>query len=456
MEFDGASIARLTGGDLLQGGPAGPVFTDSRHVPTNGWFVALPGDRFDGHDFLPAIAGSVAAGAVVSRVPAAGLPWARGLVRVPDSLRALQDLAGGVRARFTGPVVGITGSVGKTTTRTLTVLALSDLGRVHHTEGNLNNHVGLPLTLLACPEEGVSALVLELGMSALGEIRRLQEISRPTVRLVTNVGPAHLENLGTLENVALAKGELFDGALPGDVLCVNADDPRVFGHPRPAGCREVFYGSSQGCDVRLLAASVDGGRQETAFTVSVGGVRVDGRIPAPGLHVARNAVAALAVAWGLGLDPVRAARHLERYAPVGMRMRLETLPGGIRVLNDAYNANPASVRAALDTLAGLEGRRRVALLGDMLELGPTEVDLHQEVLEDALSHGFDLVGVCGPRMTAAAARLAVPHLLVFQDATALGNGVAALLRDGDLVLVKGSRGMAMERVLLSITPVGDR
>ncbi len=446
MRFTGAEIAKLTGCQLLADGASGSIATDTRALKAGDWFLALVGDRFDGHAFLDQARRAGCAGVVVSEeAPDA---FGAGLVRVPDTLAALQDLGRGSRASFEGPVVAITGSVGKTTTRALAVLAVGEGERVHHTLGNLNNHIGLPLTLLARPEDA-SLMVLELGMNAPGEIALLQEICRPTVRMITNVAPAHLEGLGSIEGVARAKGELFDGARPGDIVCLAADDPRVAALPLPAGVRVLRYGRSQGCDLRLRRAWLDaeGERVRVRFELEAGGRPVQGAIPAPGLYMADNACAAVAVAMTLGKDPARAAAALAGYEPVGARMALQELPGGIRVLNDAYNANPASMAAALETLVALPAARRVALLGDMLELGHEELALHRALLERALGLGLDLVGACGPRMQAASASLAPrPDLMVAPDAEALAGLLAAGLRPGDLVLLKGSRGMAMERI----------
>ncbi|MBN1334784.1 MAG: UDP-N-acetylmuramoyl-tripeptide--D-alanyl-D-alanine ligase [Deltaproteobacteria bacterium] len=444
MKLDGRTLADLSGGVLVADGPAGPVATDTRALSPNAWFVALKGLHHDGHAFLAAAHDAGCAGAVVSADPPEG--WDRGLVRVPDTLRALQDVATGVRRRFGGPVVGITGSVGKTTTRALAALALQVSGRVHATAGNLNNHVGLPLTILAAPPDA-TVWVLEMGLSAPGEIRRLQEIAAPNVRLVTCVAAAHLEGLGSVEGVARAKGELFDTARPGDVVCVNTDDPRVVALPVPGRVRVLRYGTSRGCDVRLIRATptAEGG---TSWVVEAAGRVLSGVLPAPGLHMARNLVAAVAltVAVGASLDGVPEA--LARYEPVGDRMRLERGPGGLTFLNDAYNANPESMAAALDTLATLPASRRVALLGDMLELGPQETAFHRQVLDRALAAGLSLVGLCGPRMVAAAAELPPRlDLVVAPDPEGLARAVADRLAPGDLVLVKASRQVRMERAL---------
>ncbi len=443
MNLDGRTLARLTGGLLVADGPAGPVATDSRALAPGAWFVALVGDTHDGHAFLAAAREAGCAGAVVSADPPPG--WDCGLVRVSDTLRALQDAASGVRRVFLGPVAGVTGSVGKTTTRALAALALGASGPVHATAGNLNNHVGLPLTILAAPP-GVSAWILEMGMSAPGEIRRLQEIGAPTVRLITRVAAAHLEGLGSLEGVARAKGELFDGARSGDVVCVNADDARVAALPVPAHARVLSYGTSRGCDVRLIHAGATG--SGTEWAVEVRGRVLAGTIPAPGLHMARNALAAVAIVEAMERPLEGVPEALARYEPVGQRMRLEPGPGGLKILDDAYNANPESMAAALDTLAALPATRRVALLGDMLELGPDEIAWHRHVLDRALGAGFAFVGACGPRMVAAARGL-LPRgdLLVAPEPEALARVVADRLAPGDLVLIKASRGIRMERTL---------
>ena len=436
-------LAAATGGTLVAPGPPGPLGTDSRRLAPGTWFVALSGDRFDGHDFLGMARDCGCAGAIARHVPAG---WDRGFVQVADGLGALQDVARHVRAGFAGPVVGITGSAGKTTTRALTALALAGLGPVHATEGNLNNHIGLPLTILRAPVDD-AAWVLEMGMSGFGEIDLLQDIGGPTVRVVTNVGAAHLEGVGSLDGVARAKGELFAGARPGDTCVLNADDPRVSSLPVPAGVRVLRYGASQGCDVRLTDAVVDPDTLCTRFRIEAGPAVVRGTIPAPGAYLAENAAAAVAVAVALRAPLEGMGARFSAYAPVGMRLRIEPGPAGSRVLNDAYNANPLSVGATLRTLAAIPGRR-VALLGDMLELGTHERALHAEVLAGALGLGLDLVGTVGPRFAAAATQLD-DGARVFAAPTpeALADGVRHALDATTTVLVKGSRGLAMERIL---------
>jgi UDP-N-acetylmuramoyl-tripeptide--D-alanyl-D-alanine ligase len=450
--FDARQLATATGGVLHTAASAGPICTDTRVTGEGDWFLALKGPNFDANDFLERAVASGAVGVIAERVPPG---WTAGFIQVPDGLEALQNIGRHVRAGYRGPVVAITGSAGKTTTRALVSLALSPLGTIHQTSGNLNNHIGLPLTLVAAPV-GAAAWVLELGMNHAGEIHALQAICQPTIRLITNVGAAHLEGLGSIDAVARAKGELFDGARPGDVLCLNADDPRVAALPLPEGCRVIRYGESKDSDVRLTDAAVDPVALQTRFRVETPSGRVLGRIDSPGLHLAHNACAAVAIARVLRVPFDEIGPALNRYAPVGMRLRIEDGPGGIRVINDAYNANPMSMAAALRTLAAVprtDGVRRIALLGDMLELGGDEHAQHAAMIDLAASLDLDLVGLAGPRFAKAAGPDA-NHLLA-PDAVSLGKAVRDHLSPGDVVLLKGSRGMALEHILQELRPTDE-
>ncbi len=452
MIFRAEELAAATGGTLRAPGPAGTISTDSRRVREGLWFLALPGERFDGHDYLPHVLAAGCAGAIAHRVPKG---WTAGFVEVADTLRALQDLGAYARGAFFGPVVGVTGSAGKTTTRAMIALIAEGLGPVYQTEGNLNSQIGVPLTLLAAPPEA-RVWVIEMGMDRLGQIDRLQRISRPEVRLITNVGPAHLEGVGSIEGVATAKGELFLGARPGDTCCVNIDDPRIAALPIPEGVRVLRYGRAKGADVRLTDAVVDAATLSTRYRVELAhGGAVLGTLSSPGLHLALDATAAIAAGVALRLPVEGMAARLARYEPVGMRQRIEAGPGGIRVINDAYNANPISTAAALETLSVVSGARRVALLGDMLELGSSEASAHREMVELAARLKLDLVGLAGPRYAAAAEAAGLSHhpaFLLAPDAPALGRALQRRLHAGDLVLLKGSRGTAMERVLPALAP----
>lgn len=450
--FRAEELAEATGGELISSGPAGPITTDSRRLGPGSWFIALVGARFDGHDYLRHAAAAGCAGVIAQRAPEG---WSRGFVRVPDTLAALQDVARYARRGFPGPVVGITGSAGKTTTRAMAALTLASLGRVHATVGNLNNHIGVPLSILRAPVDA-AAWVLEMGMNHLGEIDLLQDIAQPTIRIITNVGAAHTEGVGGLAGVARAKRELFDGARPGDVCIINDDDPAIREMPLPAGVRVLRFGRGPDCDVRLTDVALDPVSMHTRFRVE-GRLGVGlGNIPTPGEHLALNAAAAIAAAVALHCPIEDAAAALARYEPVGARQRVERLPNGITVINDAYNANPLSTAASLQTLAAIQGQRRIALLGDMLELGAEEAAGHQEMVTLARSLDLDLIGLAGPCYTAALIALGAPDgIQVADTADALGAQLAGTLGAGDVVLLKGSRGMAMERILHHLTRTGQ-
>lgn len=447
MKLDAAQIAQATGGALVRPAPPGPVLTDTRTLVPGAWFLALVGERFDGHRFLDQAAAAGAAGVVVDR-PVPG--WSGGLVQVADTTAAMADLGRWARQQVAGPVVGITGSSGKTTTRALVALALSPLGAIHQTVGNLNNHLGVPMTLLATPSgsSAPAAMVVEMGTSGPGEIALLADIAAPTHRIVINVGPAHLEELGGLGGVAVEKGAIYDSAGPDDVLIVNADQP-YYAHLVPTERQRLIrFGRSGAAQFRLVDVVLDPAMLSTTARISTPDGDVSCAIPAFGTHFAANACAALAVAWGCGVPVDQAAAAMSAYEPVGMRQRVGALPSGGLVLNDAYNANPDSVRAALDTLAALGGNG-VAALGDMLELGAHEAELHQQVIAYAVSLGLQRVLLVGPRMARAAAVLgdAAGSARTYDTPDLAAKDLIGTIDSSTRLLVKGSRGMAMERIL---------
>jgi UDP-N-acetylmuramoyl-tripeptide--D-alanyl-D-alanine ligase len=448
MMFDAARIAQATRGTLVRDGAAGPVVTDTRRIVPGAWFVALVGERFDGHDFLTVAAAAGCAGVVATRVPSG---WDRGFVQVEDTLAALQDLGRAVRRGFRGPVVGITGSAGKTSTRVMVADVLRTLGHVHHTHGNLNNHIGVPLTLLDTPPDA-DVLVLEMGMNHRGEITLLQDIGAPTIRLITNVGAAHVEGCGSIEGVALAKRELFDGARPGDICIVNADDPRIAAMPLPDGVRVLTCGMAPHAMIRLEHVSIDPVGLHTHLRLQTPDGAIEAELGTPGAHLAMNAALAAACGHALGVTPSDIGRALSAFEPEGMRNRIEHV-GAALVLDDAYNANPTSMEAALRTLAALPGRR-VAALGDMLELGIVEAECHRDVIARALALPIAQVLVTGPRMQAAAADFSDARLRAFDDVAALTEALAPAFAGPEpaAVLVKGSRGARMERALDRVRP----
>jgi UDP-N-acetylmuramoyl-tripeptide--D-alanyl-D-alanine ligase len=417
-------------------------------------FIPLVGERFDGHRFLAGALAAGAAGALVAvpagqpvaaRLAEVGLAQAGAfLVAVPDTLAALQRLAAYYRRRFTLPVVGVTGSVGKTSTKDLIAAVLRTRWRTVATRGNYNNEIGLPLTVFTL-EAGTQAACFELGMRGFGQIRELAAIVQPTVGVVTNVGETHLELLGSRENIARAKAELVE-ALPVDgVAVLNADDPRVAAMAARTRARVVRYGL-------LPPGELPEAR---GFTAVTGGQRFSVDLAVPGVHNVANALAAAAVGLALGLDPAAVAQGLAQARLTEMRLQPERGLGGYLVINDAYNASPASVRAALATLLeSRTGGEAVAVLGDMLELGEGSAEAHRQVGAHAAALGVDrLLGV-GPlsEHTVAGARAAGLRRAESCRTTAEAALVLAeTLRPEDVVLVKGSRGMHMEEIVRQLT-----
>lgn len=457
--FDALLAASATGGRVAQAGTAvtAALCTDTRALAHGALYVALRGERFDGALFIGEAIDKGACGIVCARGTAG--PWtakaaAAGawLVEVADPQAALGALARAHRGRFSLPVVGVTGSNGKTTTKELTALALSALGDVLATYGNHNNQIGVPQTLAGLGGHHAAAVV-EMGMSVPGEIALLAAMAQPRVGIVTSIAEAHLEGLGSVQAIAEEKFALI-AALPADgVAILPADEPLL--RPLAAGlaCRVVWFGRSEG-QVRLVGpvrfAGLDRGEPVQHFTASVGGRPVAVALPGLGVHLAHNALAALAAAWVLGVDIAAAAAALQGYRPVGQRM-LPARIGPWLVLEDCYNANPRSTETALDTLACLP-RPRVAVLGEMRELGPTAPALHQRVGAHAAKTGVDwLVGV-GTVATeyaagAVAAGLAADRAICCADTAVAASWLHAHAPRPATMLVKGSRGARMETAL---------
>jgi len=460
--FTAAQVAWAAGARLISGAPeqvlAG-VFTDSRAPVPGALFVALVGERFDGSKFAAAAARAGAAGVLVpatasarvrEELAAQGLRPA--LLASADTGRALGALAHAWRENLHDVnVVCITGSTGKTSTKELVAGVLETAGPTLKTEGNLNNEVGLPLTLLRLSPEHRNA-VIEAGMNHLGEIARLAAWADPDVGLVTNVGPVHLEGAASLDGVAHAKGELFHALRERATAVANADDPRVLQQARLSRRRLITFGSSSSAHIRLVSAHHGGPglRVEIAFPDAK--VRM-AELRLIGTHNGHNAAAAAAVGFALGIEPDHIVRGLGNARTTGRRMRPVQLPGGGLLIDDCYNANPQSTKAALLTLTHLvRGKgRAIAVLGDMLELGPTELDLHRDVGRFAAGAGLALLVCFGTRARAigeGATEAGIPsgHVNYTDDPAEAVEMVRRQMRPADVILVKGSRGMKMERI----------
>ncbi len=432
--FAQAADARLVGQDA----PVARVTSDSRAVIEGDLFVALRGARHDGHDYVVGATGKGAVGAIVERrltVPAAQL-------LVDDSLRALQDIAAAWRQRFEMPLIALTGSNGKTTTRQLLAAVLARRGPVLATRGNYNNHIGLPLTLLELRAAHRSA-VIEMGANHAGEIARLTQLARPQIGVVTQAGDAHLEGFGSRDGVARAKGELFSGLEAGGIAVINVDDAYAGLWRGMAGCRQIGFGMGRDADVGAegIRATESGMRFE--LRIPGGGAPVE--LPLPGRHNVMNALAAAACGVALGLDAAQIAAGLQLVqAPQG-RVVWKRTTAGARLIDDTYNANPTSMQAGLELLAQQSGQRW-AVLGAMAELGPASARLHAEVGARARALQIDRLCVFG----AAAADYARgwgEGAEVFEDLGTLAAALAGELGLDVTVLVKGSRSARMEALV---------
>ena len=453
MSWTLAELARFCGG-RTSGSPdvvIASVSTDTRTLGRGALFVAVRGETFDGHDYARDALARGAAALLVSRADAA--PTGTPAIVVDDTVAALGALAREHRARFTGPVIAITGSNGKTTTKELCARVLEAAGRrVRRTPGNLNNHIGLPLSVLAL-EPADEVLVVEMGMNHEGEIDQLARIAEPTVGAITNIAPAHLGPLGSLAAIARAKGELFARIRSGGVAVVNADDPNCVAQSARFAGRKLRF--AERTDAELRARSVSAQAGAAHYTLECRAGRVEIRMRAPGLHLVEDGLCAAAAALAseaLGSAPLEAIRTgLEGFTGVPGRVALRETADGLRLVDDTYNANPHSVARALETLAQLRGgQRSIAVLGDMLELGDDAARLHAEVGRKAAATGVDLLVAVGPlsRHTAQAAREAgIGIALECDDAESAAELVRKHAHASDVVLVKASRGMRLERVV---------
>lgn len=450
-------IAAACGGEILRGA-ADTVVThvsiDSRDVPGGTLFVPLIGEKTDAHRFI----GQVAAQGAVAALTAEGDPFLAGgqeegaehfsLIAVQDTLQALQALGAACRSRVRLPLVGVTGSVGKTTTREMIAAALSAGLSVYKTPSNHNGQIGVPLTLMEIGEKDEIG-VIEMGMSMPGEMGRISQLVRPDVAVFTNIGLAHIEQLGTQENIREEKLHIQDGMPDNAVLFLNGEDPLLRECAIRPGFRRVFYGRDESCDVRAEEIHLQEGC--ACFTALVGGKRIPVRLHVYGEHQVLNALAALAVASHFGVDLFKAAEKLSEFR--GYRHRQQIFSHcGVTVVDDSYNASPDSMRAALDILSGLDSaNRRIAVLADMKELGSGAELLHREIGRYiGENRKAELLFTLGSlaEFIAAEVRAAAKEIAVysFQEREALEAALRAEVREGDAVLFKGSNSMQLSQL----------
>ena len=454
MNLTIADIAAATGGSIIKGEPTREitgVSTDTRSLRVGDSFFALVGERHDGHSFVPDAVGRGAGALIVSR-SVTGRTGTAAVVKVPDTLRALGDLAAACRRKFDVGVVAVTGSVGKTTTKEMTAAVLGAKGETLKNAGNFNNEIGLPLTVLDLTAEHRFA-VLEMAMRGPGEIDRLAEIAQPDVGVITNIGISHIERLGSVEAIARAKGELLGRLRTSGTAVLDADGEWWDFLRGLAPCRVVGFGFSERAQVRGSDLTLDEVGCPT-FKVTAEGISepVRFRLAAPGEHNAANALAAIAAGLCLGVRPEQAAESLRACALPEMRMNVSISRAGVTVIDDTYNASPASMAAALRLMRTLRGNRKIAVLGDMLELGDQTSTAHFEVGELAVQSGAQLLLAVGERAAgmaegARSAGLADQAIAGLRQSDQVAEMLKPMLRPGDVVLVKGSRAMKMEVVV---------
>jgi UDP-N-acetylmuramoyl-tripeptide--D-alanyl-D-alanine ligase len=456
MKLKTGEVAALIGASAAADRPVEGYSIDSRTVAPGQLFFAIRGPRFDGHQFVGQVLERGAAGAVVEQAFYATAPaeWRPALLAVTDTRAALQTLGREVRRKWGQRVVAVTGSAGKSTTKEMTAAILGRRFRVFRSPGNLNNDFGVPLALLALePEHEVA--VIELGMSAAGEIARLARLAEPEVGVVTNVAPAHLQFFDSVDAIARAKRELIDYLATrgvGALAVLNEDDPRVriFAEGFPG--RVVTFGFSPAATFRATGLRWNERQGSWSWRVDGAGGNTEFALPLPGRHNVMNALAALAVADAFHIATEEAARALASFRNLHQRSEIFVLPNGVTIVNDCYNSNPLALERMLETLAAWPAKRRIVVAGEMLELGPTAPQLHREVGRKCAANGVAwAIGVQGDARCfvegAVEAGVPVAQTRFFPAAQAAGEFCRALIAPGDVVLVKGSRGVHLETVV---------
>lgn len=433
---------------------ASGVSIDSRTCQPGDLFVSISGDQFDGHDFVVKALDSGACAAIVTRTPD-GVGADAPLVQVDDAMEALEALGRAARDRAAASVIGVTGSVGKTGTKEALTLAFGALGETHATQGNLNNHIGVPLTLARLPREARFA-VIEMGMNHAGEISELSKLTRPDVAIITTIAAVHLEFFDSVAGIADAKAEIFDGMAKGGVAVLNRDNiyfailaSRAWAHGVE---RVVGFGAHPEADAQLSACALSG--EGSDITARIGDSIVRYQLRVPGRHWVHNSLAVLASVHALDGDLNAAAEalgQLEAPRGRGARIEIQLEDGALTVIDESYNASPASMRAAIAVLASNQtksGGRRIAILGDMLELGETAPQLHAALARDLESSDIDLVYCAGPNMNALDAALSAKMRGGYaENSKGLSSTVLGAVQAGDVVMVKGSLGSQMSIIV---------
>lgn len=449
-------ILKATGGELKTNPklPKSVSFSiDSRRIRKNEIFIALKGENFDGHKYINEAFQKGACAAIAERIPE-GLAD-KPVIKVRSCENALADLANNWRKSFSElKLVAITGSNGKTTTKEMTHSILSVKHNVLKNSGNFNNHIGLPLTLLKLKKKH-EICVLELGMNDFGEIRELARICKPDVGAITNIGRAHLEKLGSVEGVAKAKGELVENFTPKNIFCVNADDPNILKLAQKSHANKIYYGLEYSNSSIKISNIEKQDLQSIRFNIQLEGKNTDTRIRGIGIHNVLNALCASTIAYslGCGLDEIQAG--LERYIPSQMRLEVIETPFKFKIINDSYNANPDSMIMGIEELATYKNNNNlIAILGDMLELGDSSQREHENIGKELSARKIDYVIAMGEQaksiLNGINGSLTGFHVDSHEEASKLLMEIA---KPGDVVLIKGSRGMKMENIIQNLYKV---
>jgi UDP-N-acetylmuramoyl-tripeptide--D-alanyl-D-alanine ligase len=444
-------IIEATNGELISGNIntifAG-ISTDSRKIKSRDLFVPIVGERFDGHDFIEASLGSGASGTLTQREC---LSLSGGtVIKVENTLKALADIAAYYRQKFSIPFIGITGSVGKTSTKEMIACVLSRKYRVLKNEGNLNNEIGVPQTIFNL-EDFHEAAVLEMGMNGFGEISRLTSIVRPDIAVITNIGLSHIENLGSRQNILKAKMEIFEGLSEKGIAILNGDDKLLYGLKDLLKYKTVYYGMEEGLDYQAYNVQTWGERG-SCFDITLKDKDYRVNIYVPGVHNIYNALAAIAVGLESGISMDDIIEGIAQFRPAKMRLDIISYKG-IKIIDDTYNASPQSMEAAINVLREVAGdKRTVAVLGDMLEMGKFGDNAHISIGKFAVLKGIDYiisVGENARRIVQGAleAGAKASSVFSFKDNAEAGCFLKGFVQDGDVILVKGSRGMKMEEIV---------
>jgi len=437
-----SEAAKAVCGTLEGNGSFTGVYTDSRKPVKGGLFIALEGERFDGHDFISNAETDGAAAVMCRKKCETNLP----AIYVDDTKKALLALASYYRGLFDIPVVGLTGSVGKTTTKEMTALVMASEYETIKTQGNLNNDIGMPMTLFNI-EESTEAAVIEMGMNHKGEISVLTAVSRPTAGIITNIGVSHIENLGSRENILLAKLEILDGMKKNSPLIINGDNDLLSSVVNDEYDIVYFGIENEKCHVR--AVDLEMNEEKTVCNILYDNNKYRCVIPVAGIHNVYDALSAFAVGVKLGIAPEKAANAIAEYVPAGMRQKT-VRKNGIVFIEDCYNASPDSVKAGINTLMSVNAKRRIAVLGDMLELGDYSEKAHRDCGKYAAENGVDVLFAYGNASSFTAdeaGKNSLNEIYHYTDELCLAEKLSTFIKEGDAVLFKASRGMKLENII---------